>query len=84
RGHIGRVGLAGQHSAPGQVNRLIPAVRADLEHEGERIRDLEIEGFQVISPALGTDANAAALARLLDLDPDTALALAGTDHLFDD
>ncbi|HHW35174.1 MAG TPA: beta-1,6-N-acetylglucosaminyltransferase [Paracoccus solventivorans] len=84
RGHIGRVGLAGQHSAPEQVSRLIPAVRADLEHEGERIRDLEIEGFQVISPALGTSANAAALARLLDLDPDTALALAGTDHLFDD
>lgn len=84
RGHIERVGLAGRHSAPDHVGRLIPAVRNDLEHEAERIRDLDIEGFEVISDSQDEAANAAALARLLDVDPATALTLARTEHLFDD
>ncbi|MBB1490046.1 MULTISPECIES: DUF5928 domain-containing protein [unclassified Paracoccus (in: a-proteobacteria)] len=84
RGHIERVGLAGQNSAPHQVDRLIPAVRSDLEHEAEHIRDLEIEGFEAISKHRGEQANAAALRRLLGVDPEVALTLARTDHLFDD
>ncbi|MDO5370261.1 DUF5928 domain-containing protein [Paracoccus sp. (in: a-proteobacteria)] len=84
RGHIERVGLAGQNSAPHQVDRLIPAVRSDLEHEAEHIRDLEIEGFETIARHRGEQANAAALRRLLDVDPEVALTLARTDHLFDD
>ena len=84
RGHIERVGLAGRHSAPEHVNRLIPAVRSDLEHEAERIRDLEIDSFQAISEARGEQANAAALQRLLGVDPGVAAELARTPHLFDD
>lgn len=84
RGHIGRVGLAGLHSAPDRVNRLIPAVRNDLEHEIERIRDLGLGEFQTISIHNDAQQNAAALQRFLDVAPDVAMTLAQTDHLFAD
>ena len=84
RGHIARVGLAGQHSVPDRVNRLIPAVRSDLEHEIERIRDLGVGEFQTISHRNGTERNADALQRFLDVPPDLAMTLARTDYLFDD
>ena len=84
RGHIERVGLAGRHSAPDHLNRLIPAVRSDLEHEAERIRDLEIEEFETISRDKGEQANAAALQQLLGVTPEVAAELARTPNLFDD
>jgi len=84
RGHIGRVGLAGQHSAVDYVNRLIPAVRSDLEHEAERLRDLDAQEFEAISHAQGDEANAAALQRLLGVEPEVAMELARTPYLFDD
>ncbi|WP_273501246.1 DUF5928 domain-containing protein [Paracoccus sphaerophysae] len=84
RGHIERVGLAGRHSAPDYVNRLIPAVRSDLEHEADHIRDLDLDGFEVISPARDEAQNAAALQRFLDVTPELALTLAQTDDLFAD
>ena len=84
RGHIERVGLAGAHSAPDFVNRLIPTVLGDLEHEADRIRDLELAGFETIDRYLSTDENAAALARFLGVDAEIAQALARTEQLFDD
>ena len=84
RGHIERVGLAGRNSLPDHVNRLIPAVRAELEQEADHIRDLDLDGFETIAPDTDETANAAALQRFLGIDHDTALALARTDNLFDD
>ncbi|KGJ19109.1 DUF5928 domain-containing protein [Paracoccus sanguinis] len=84
RGHIARVGLAGPNSPPGFVGRLIGAVRSDLAHETERLRDLDLEGFEVIAARHDPDRNAAALARFLGVEPEIALTLARTDHLFDD
>ena len=84
RGHIGRVGLAGQHSAPEYLNRLIPAVRSDLEHEAERIHDLEIQDFETISRNKGEQANAEALQRLLGVTPEVAAELSRTPNLFED
>ena len=84
RGHIGRVGLAGAQSAPDVVDRLVPTVRADLEHEAERLRDMDYTGFHSIAPWRNPEENAAQLARFLDVAPETALELARTEYLFSD
>jgi hypothetical protein len=84
RGHIGRVGLAGAQTAPEVVERLLATVRADLEHEAERLRDMEFAGFHAIAPWRPDEDNAVQLARFLDLAPDVALELACTPHLFSD
>ena len=84
RGHIGRVGLAGAHSPPEVVERLLPTVRADLVHEAERIRDMDFTEYTSIAPWCSQDENAAQLARFLGVPPEVALALAQTEHLFHD
>ncbi|REF72756.1 core-2/I-Branching enzyme [Paracoccus versutus] len=84
RGHIARVGLAGSETAPEVIERLLPMVRADLEHEAERLRDMDFPGFHSIAPWRPVAENTAQLARFLDLPAETALALARTDHLFSD
>lgn len=84
RGHIGRVGLAGAQTAPEVVERLLPTVRADLQHESERLRDMGFTGFHVIAPWRAPEENAVQLARFLDLMPDDALSLAQTPYLFSD
>ena len=84
RGHIARVGLAGPSTPPEVLERLIPTVRGDLEHEAERLRDMEFENFEVMSARFDTDRNAAALARFLDVSPEVAHDLAETPHLFAD
>jgi len=84
RGHIGRVGLAGPETPPEVIDRLLPTVRADLEHEAERLRDLGLLGFHSISPWRSPEDNAVQLARFLDLMPEKARELATTQHLFSD
>lgn len=84
RGHIGRVGLAGPHTPPEVVNRLIPTVRADLDHEAERLRDSDFSAFHAIGPGRSADDNAVQLAKFLDLMPEAAHRIASTDHLFSD
>lgn len=84
RGHIRRVGLAGSETSGEVVERLIPTVRADLEHEAERLRDADLDGFQSIAPWRSPQDNAAQLARFLDVTPEAALQILSTDHLFSD
>ncbi|WP_062560795.1 DUF5928 domain-containing protein [Paracoccus aminovorans] len=84
RGHIGRVGLAGAQTAPEVIERLLPTVRADLEHEAERLRDMDFPGFHAIAPWRSPEENAVHLARFLDLLPEAALKLAKIPHLFTD
>ena len=84
RGHIGRVGLAGAQTAGEVVDRLVPTVRADLEHEADRLRDMYAADFHAISPRRSLEENATELARFLDVPPELALSLLKTDHLFND
>ena len=84
RGHIGRVGLAGPETPPGVIERLIPTVRADLEHEAERLRDVDFTNFHSVAPWRSPDDNAVQLAKFLDVMPETAHDIAITDHLFSD
>ena len=66
------------------VDRLVQTVRADLEHESERLRDMDFTGFHTIAPWRSPEENAAELARFLDVPDATALTVAKTDHLFSD
>ncbi|WP_312526878.1 DUF5928 domain-containing protein [Paracoccus sp. (in: a-proteobacteria)] len=84
RGHITRVGLAGRSPAPEVIERLLPTVRRDLEHEAERLRDMGFSQFYSISPKASVDDNAAALAKFLDETPETARELASIPYLFSD
>lgn len=84
RGHIGRVGLAGSHTPDEVIRRLVPTVRADLEHEAERLRDSDFASFYSLAPSRSVDDNAVQLARFLDLMPEVALQIASTEHLFTD
>ncbi|HWL56044.1 MAG TPA: DUF5928 domain-containing protein [Paracoccus sp. (in: a-proteobacteria)] len=84
RGHIGRVGLAGPETPSDVIDRLVPTVRADLEHETERLRDLELTGFYSIAPWRSAEENAVQLSRFLDVLPDTAQRIAGIHYLFKD
>lgn len=84
RGHIQRVGLAGDHSQPEVVERLLSAVRSDLEHEAERLRDMDFAQFHSISPDRDIAENAAVLAKFLDISLELAHDLVGTEYLFSD
>ncbi|WCR10147.1 glycosyl transferase [Paracoccus stylophorae] len=84
RGHMKRTGLASDRTPQDVLDRLVPVVRADLEHEGERLRDMEFARFETISAASTPERNAAAIARFLDVPEEIAQDLARTPHLFDD
>lgn len=84
RGHMSRIGLAGATTPPEVVARLLPVVRDDLEHEAERLRDMEFNRFEVIAPGRSAQQNAQAIQRFLDIAPESAHDLAQIPHLFDD
>ncbi|QBX35619.1 beta-1,6-N-acetylglucosaminyltransferase [Paracoccus liaowanqingii] len=84
RGHMGRVGLVSPDAPPVMVDRLLPIMRNDLEHEADRVKEAGFRRFSILSETAGTDRNAAALAEFLGITPDAARALAETPYLFDD
>ncbi|RNF32816.1 DUF5928 domain-containing protein [Paracoccus methylarcula] len=84
RGHMGRIGLTGATTPEDVVERLLPVVRADLDQEAERLRDMNFERFDVIADEQPLDQNAVAIERFLDVSPEIAQDLAGTEHLFAD
>ncbi|MFV0300164.1 MAG: DUF5928 domain-containing protein [Paracoccus sp. (in: a-proteobacteria)] len=84
RGHISRVGLAGQNTSAELIERILPTVRADLEEETERLRDMGYADFHVVSAAQDDEANTDAMMAFLDVPPQIAHDLVATPHLFDD
>ncbi|MDB6176547.1 DUF5928 domain-containing protein [Paracoccus sp. Z330] len=83
RGHTRRIGLANDTTPPELFERLLPAVKGDLDHEAERLRDMEFDNFETIAADRAIERNAAALARFLDLSPEMAQDLAAIPNLFD-
>ncbi|WP_299911933.1 DUF5928 domain-containing protein [uncultured Paracoccus sp.] len=83
RGHIGRVGLAGKNTSPELVERILPTVRADLEEEAERLRDMNYADFHVISALQDDELNTDAMMAFLDVSPQVAHDLVSTPKLFD-
>lgn len=83
-GHIRRVGLAGPDTPDDVLRRLVPAVRADLEMEGERLRDLDLPRFYTLDSRAEAEANLQAVARFLGVSSETAQRVLATPHLLDD
>jgi hypothetical protein len=83
-GHAMRVGLAGPHTPPAALERLLPTIRYDVRFESERLRDLGLPGHHRMREVGSLDANAQALAAFLDIPAQTAREIAATDYLFVD
>ena len=83
-GHARRVGLAGAHTPPAAIDRLLPTIRYDVRFEIERLRDLGLPGHHRMREAGTLDDNARALAAFLDISAETAREIAATDYLFVD
>lgn len=66
------------------MNRLLPTVRQDLEHENERLRDLALENFYNLSSQRSRAENAHSLAGFLGIGEDQANEILNLDHLFND
>ncbi|WP_444452216.1 DUF5928 domain-containing protein [Rhodobacter capsulatus] len=83
-GHARRVGLAGEHTPPEVLARLLPTIRNDLAHESEQMRDAGFPVFHRIRQAASPEENAAPLAAFLGIDLWLAQEIAATDYLFVD
>ncbi|SLN52325.1 Core-2/I-Branching enzyme [Aquimixticola soesokkakensis] len=83
-GHAKRVGLAGDHTTPDTMARLLPTIRGDVTFESDRLRDEGLENLHRIRQSASVDENTGPLARFLDIDDDTARRIAQTDYLFSD
>ena len=83
-GHARRIGLAGDQTSAATLERLVPTIRHDLNHQREAIRDAQFANAERISESASTDENALALARFLNLTVPVAETLAQTPYLFDD
>ena len=84
RGHMRRIGLANEGSPPDVVDQLMQVVRRDLEHEIERLRDMDFAHFAEVKETASHAMNAAAIARFLEIPEEIAQDLAATPHLFSD
>ncbi|SNR35253.1 glycosyl transferase [Paracoccus sediminis] len=84
RGHMRRIGLAGEGTPETVIRDLLPVVARDLAHEADRLHRMGLAGFSSIADSAPADANAAALAGFLDVSHKVAHDLAQTPHLFTD
>ncbi|MDF1718758.1 MAG: DUF5928 domain-containing protein [Antarcticimicrobium sp.] len=83
-GHARRIGLAGEETGQAALERLLPAIRNDLIHETDLLRDAGFEHFSRIRETAEVEQNAAALSDFLAIPHDQAMGLAQEAHLFDD
>ncbi|UWR79678.1 beta-1,6-N-acetylglucosaminyltransferase [Phaeobacter inhibens] len=83
-GHAERIGLAGQQTASAALERLLPTIRNDIQHESDRIRDVGFDHHSLIRESDSNEQIAEQLMPFLALDHDAALTLARTEHLFSD
>ncbi|MVO15366.1 DUF5928 domain-containing protein [Parasedimentitalea huanghaiensis] len=83
-GHARRIGLAGDRTSQLTLERLLPTIRNDINHEADRIRDAGFSRHFRIRQSDSTETNATKLVEFLSLPYETALKLAQTRQLFDD
>ena len=83
-GHAHRMGLVGEQTSAALTARLLPTIRADIVHERDSLRDLDLPNSSRMREDAQIDENAAAIARFLQVDADVARRLAETPHLFVD
>ncbi|PTV96071.1 core-2/I-Branching enzyme [Rhodobacter aestuarii] len=83
-GHARRVGLAGEHTSREVLDRLLPTIRYDLQHESDQMRDAQFPNFSRMREAASPEENAHALAQFLGIKTELAQQIAATDYLFVD
>ncbi|MEM7076727.1 MAG: DUF5928 domain-containing protein [Pseudomonadota bacterium] len=83
-GHAKRVGLAGEQTSSETLERLLPTIRGDINHEADRIRDAEFANHLILRQSHDTEEQAGLLARFLDVPQDNAIEIASTEYLFAD
>ncbi|MEN8838298.1 MAG: DUF5928 domain-containing protein [Celeribacter marinus] len=83
-GHAKRVGLAGEATPKEALERLLPTIRSDINHEADQIRDQDYENFYLMRENNSDDENAACIARFLDISMEDARDILATQHLFAD
>lgn len=83
-GHARRIGLAGEQTSAEGMAALLPAVRQEVLHESDAIRDSEFPNFYQIREWSTPEENARALASFLSIPDEAARGIAAMDHLFAD
>ncbi|WP_114966736.1 DUF5928 domain-containing protein [Alkalilacustris brevis] len=82
-GHARRLGLIGENSAPDMLQQLLPALRNDLRHEEERLREAGFAHFRTLGPGTSARAATVTLADYLGITQKAAAAL-GVSRLIRD
>jgi len=83
-GHARRVGLAGDRTSQGTLERLLPTIRNDMTHEADRIRDAGFSRYSRIHETSVPEDNAKKLAEFLTISEDKALQIAESEYLYAD
>ncbi len=83
-GHAMRVGLAGEHTTQATLQRLLPTIRNDMTYESDQMRDANFPMHLRLRESADAEENAKKLVEFLDIPPDRAMEIAGSDHLFVD
>ncbi|MBD3679107.1 MAG: glycosyl transferase [Rhodobacteraceae bacterium] len=83
-GHAQRIGLVGHATPQATLDRLLPTVRADVEHELNRILAAGLPGTSLLREGRTAEENARPLAEVLSISEEEAKTIATTDHLFSD
>ncbi|WP_132243837.1 DUF5928 domain-containing protein [Primorskyibacter sedentarius] len=83
-GHASRVGLAGDRTPKDTLGALLPAIRLDIEHESDRIRDAGFANLGRMRESDPPEANARVLADFLSVSYDKAMEIIQADYLFAD
>ncbi len=83
-GHARRVGLLGERASSETIARLLPAIRADVLHEADRIKDEKFPHYYRMREWASPEENAAPLSAFFGLPLDTAREIASKDYLFAD
>jgi hypothetical protein len=84
KGHAERIGLLEPGASAETVERMLPAIRNDIAHEIERIRDDGQPAWFRCAETQSRDENAAALAAFLGISPESGARVVALDHLFSD
>ncbi|NAZ37698.1 DUF5928 domain-containing protein [Rubellimicrobium sp. CFH 75288] len=83
-GHAQRIGLAGEQTPPETMAQILPAIRFDIRHESDRIRDAGFPRHGRISELRSPEENAGPIAAFLSVSAETARGIAETPYLFSD
>lgn len=83
-GHAKRVGLAGQHTSPEAMARLLPTIRRDIASESEFLRDSGFSNHYHLREGSSISEKTQALRDFFSIADDVARKVAETEYLFVD